>query len=114
MDQSLWAKMRSFARWISVPILRGHCYSHSNGATTLRFVSPFSSTDSIVSSAEGYLKRGLRQIGPALPVDLIVEFDQRVAEKPFRSRTSVIAEALCHFLNCPQANWEAGDHPPDA
>lgn len=65
-----------------------------------------------MSSAEGYLRRGLRQIGPALPVELIVDFDERVAEKPFRSRTSMITEALRHFLQCPQADWEAGDHPP--
>jgi metal-responsive CopG/Arc/MetJ family transcriptional regulator len=65
----------------------------------------------LVSSASGYLKRGLRQIGPALPVDLIVEFDRRVCERPFRSRTSMIAEALRHFLDCPDADWEAGDHP---
>jgi metal-responsive CopG/Arc/MetJ family transcriptional regulator len=65
-----------------------------------------------MSTAEGYLRRGLRQIGPALPVDLVVEFDRRVNERPFRSRTSMIAEALRHFLECPNADWEAGDHRP--
>ena len=63
-----------------------------------------------MSSAQGYLKRGLRQIGPTLPVDLVVEFDRRVNEIPFRSRTSMITEALRHFLECPAADWEAGDH----
>ena len=66
-----------------------------------------------MSSAEGYLKRGLRQVGPVLPVRLIVEFDRKVAEKPFRSRTSMIEEALHRFLDCPLANWEAGDHPTE-
>jgi metal-responsive CopG/Arc/MetJ family transcriptional regulator len=64
-----------------------------------------------MSSSEGYLKRGLRQIGHVLPVKLIVEFDRRVNEKPFRSRTSMVEEAIRHFLVCPNANWEAGDHP---
>lgn len=66
-----------------------------------------------MSSAEGYLKRGLRQIGPVLPVRLIVEFDLKVAEKPFRSRTSMIEEAFRHFLDCPLANWEAEDRPTE-
>jgi metal-responsive CopG/Arc/MetJ family transcriptional regulator len=64
-----------------------------------------------VASSEYYLNRGLRQVAPVLPVNLVVEFDRRVAEKPFRSRTSMIEEALRHFLICPDANWEAGDHP---
>ena len=36
-----------------------------------------------MSSAEDYLKRGLRQIGPVLPVRLIVELDRSVAESLF-------------------------------
>ena len=64
-----------------------------------------------VATSDYYLSRGLRQIGPVLPVDLVVDFDRRVAEKPFRSRNSMIEEALRHFVDCPMADWEAGDHP---
>ena len=30
--------------------------------------------------------------------------------KPFRSRNSILEKAIRHFLNCPHADWEAGDH----
>jgi metal-responsive CopG/Arc/MetJ family transcriptional regulator len=63
-----------------------------------------------VATSDYYLGRGLRQIGTALPVDLVVEFDRRVAEVSFRSRNSMITEALRHFLECPIADWNAGDH----
>ncbi|HJQ95159.1 MAG TPA: hypothetical protein VJ935_05555 [Acidimicrobiia bacterium] len=63
-----------------------------------------------MSSAEGYLRRGLRQIGPALHVDLVVEFDRRVNQHQFRSRTSMVIEA-CVFCSIAHANWDAGDHP---
>lgn len=64
-----------------------------------------------VATSDYYLARGLRQIGTALPVKLVVEFDRKVAEIPFRSRNSMIAEALSRFLECPAADWQAGDHP---
>ena len=63
-----------------------------------------------MARSDYYLGRGLRQIGTALPVDLIVEFDRRVAEVTFRSRNSMITEALRHFLECPNADWTASDH----
>ena len=65
-----------------------------------------------MSRAAGYSRRGLRQIGPALPVDLVVEFDRRVNEHRLRSGTSMITEALRLFMECPCADWEAGDHRP--
>jgi metal-responsive CopG/Arc/MetJ family transcriptional regulator len=65
-----------------------------------------------VARSDYYLGRGLRQIGTALPVDLVVEFDRRVAEVTFRSRNSMISEALRHFLECPNADWTANDHAP--
>jgi metal-responsive CopG/Arc/MetJ family transcriptional regulator len=59
-----------------------------------------------------YLERGLRRVALALPVDLLVEFDQRVLEIPYRSRNSMLTEAVQHFLTCPAADWKSGDHPP--
>lgn len=53
----------------------------------------------MVATTDYYLNRGLRQIGTALPVELVVEFDRRVAEIPFRSKNSMIAEALRHSWN---------------
>lgn len=64
-----------------------------------------------MATSDYYLARGLRQTGTALPVTLVVEFDRKVAETPFRSRNSMIAEAMSHFLVCPEADWRAGDHP---
>lgn len=67
-----------------------------------------------VATSDYYLGRRLRQIGTALPVDLVVEFDRRVADASFRSRNSMITEALRHFLECPNADWNAGDHVPSS
>jgi len=47
----------------------------------------------------------------AVPIEVLVEFDLRVIEIPFRSRNSMINEAVRHFLVCPNADWESGDHP---
>ncbi|GEM_PF-6760803 len=58
-----------------------------------------------------FLKRGLRRVSLALPVKLLVAFDLRVNTIPFRSRNSMIEEALQHFLDCPDADWAAGDQP---
>lgn len=65
---------------------------------------------STVRSANDYLDRGLRRVVTYLPVHDVVALDRRVAEIPFRSRNSVIIEAIRHFFGCPSANWEAGDH----
>jgi hypothetical protein len=62
-------------------------------------------------SAKYYLKRGLRSVDVALPVHLLADFDRRVAEVSFRSRNSMLAEAILHFMTCERANWQAGDQP---
>jgi hypothetical protein len=43
-----------------------------------------------VALSDYYLGRGLRQIGASLPVDLVVEFDLRIGDGPFRSRSSMM------------------------
>lgn len=64
-----------------------------------------------VPSTDDYLDRGLRRVVAFLPVHALVSFDLRVTEIPYRSRNSMINEAIRHFLCCPNADWEAGDHP---
>ena len=59
-----------------------------------------------------YLGRGLRRVALALPVEVLIEFDLQVNEVRFRSRNAMITEAIQHFLACPNADWELGDHPP--
>ena len=63
-----------------------------------------------MTSTNDYLARGLRRVVTYLPTKDVVAFDRRVAEIPFRSRNSVIIEAIRHFLECADANWRAGDH----
>jgi metal-responsive CopG/Arc/MetJ family transcriptional regulator len=62
-------------------------------------------------TAKYYLDRGLRSVDVALPVHLLAEFDRRVAEISFRSRNSMLAEAVLHFMTCDRADWLAGDQP---
>jgi metal-responsive CopG/Arc/MetJ family transcriptional regulator len=62
-------------------------------------------------TASYYLSRGLRRVALALPAAVLVALDRRVSEVRFRSRNSVITEAIRHFLSCPDADWTCGDHP---
>lgn len=66
-----------------------------------------------VPNAAYYLERGRRRVSTSLPVELLVEFDRWTAERPFRSRSSMIIEAVRHFLACPSADWETGDYLED-
>ncbi|MEX2624723.1 MAG: ribbon-helix-helix domain-containing protein [Acidimicrobiia bacterium] len=67
----------------------------------------------MTSSTAYWLSRGFRIISMALPVDLVVEFDRRVHEEPFRSRWSLATRALRHYLDCPDADWEPPKNPAD-
>lgn len=58
-----------------------------------------------------YLRRGLRSTNVAIPVDLIVAFDDRVRLRPFRSRSMMVARAMRHYLACPEADWSGPDEP---
>ena len=63
------------------------------------------------SSTVYYLRRGLRSTNVAIPVDLIVAFDDRVRQRPFRSRSMMVARAMRHFLVCFDADWSGPDEP---
>ncbi|MGH9896269.1 MAG: ribbon-helix-helix domain-containing protein, partial [bacterium] len=58
-----------------------------------------------------YLKRGLRRVSLAFPADVLVEFDRRVAEKPFTSRSAMVTRAVVHFMTCQDADWMELDQP---
>lgn len=61
------------------------------------------------SSTLYYLSRGLRQMSVAIPIKLAVEFDAHVRRIPFRSRSLMVARALRHYLECPDADWSGPD-----
>jgi len=52
-----------------------------------------------------YLRRGLRRVSVAFPSEVLVEWDRRVTEDPFRSRSAMITRAVVHFMFCPEADW---------
>lgn len=52
-----------------------------------------------------YLGRGLRRVSVAFPAEVLVEWDRRVTENPFRSRSAMITRAVLHFMTCPEADW---------
>ncbi len=58
-----------------------------------------------------FLERGLRRVTVAVPVEVLVAFDLRVNLVSFRSRNSMVNEAMKHFLACHDADWAAGDQP---
>jgi metal-responsive CopG/Arc/MetJ family transcriptional regulator len=60
-------------------------------------------------STQYYLNRGFRLVAVAIPTDLLVEFDARVAGQAFQSRSSVVAKALRHFLDCPTSELDISD-----
>lgn len=76
-----------------------------------QYVGPVATTEKKRDAAY-YLGRGLRRASLALPAEILVELDRRVAQVAFRSRNSVITEAIRHFLVCSDANWTCGDHQP--
>ena len=51
-------------------------------------------------STQYYLNRGFRLVAVAIPTDLLV-VDARVTDQALQSRSSVVAKALRHFLDCP-------------
>jgi metal-responsive CopG/Arc/MetJ family transcriptional regulator len=64
---------------------------------------------SVLGSTEYYLRQGRRIVSVIFPAELVVEFDRRIHEAGFLTRSSVATRAFRHYLTCPDADWEAED-----
>jgi metal-responsive CopG/Arc/MetJ family transcriptional regulator len=58
-----------------------------------------------LGSSEYYLRQGRRIVSIIFPTELVAEFDRRVHEGGFRTRSSIATRALRHYMDCPDADW---------